>query len=142
MSLSIILLSTLIRLTAPNNLGQLEINITGMQSNKGTIHIAIYDNAEAFPKERQFIIKKFIPAKQSSITITDLPFGNYAIAAYHDTNSNEKLDKNIFGIPTEPYAFSNGIKPKWKRPIFKEAKFQFNQSKLQLKLQLCKWKDL
>ena len=42
-----------------------------------------------------------------SYTFKDIPFGIYAVAIYHDINSNGKLDRNSLGIPTEGYAFSN-----------------------------------
>ena len=127
---------------ADTTTGALEVNITGLHSNKGKIHIALYDNAEAFPKEGRFVIKKLLSANQKSLVINGLSFGNYAIAAFHDENDNGKLDKNIFGIPTEPYAFSNNARPKWKRPTFEETVFSFYNRKMQLKLSLCKWKDL
>jgi len=42
---------------------------------------------------------------------------------YHDLNSNDELDKNFLGIPTEPYAFSNNARgfglPPYKKAMFK-----------------------
>lgn len=35
--------------------------------------------------------------------------GSYAIAVFHDTNGNGKLDRNFIGLPSEPYGFSNDV---------------------------------
>ncbi|GIU67462.1 DUF2141 domain-containing protein [Candidatus Phycosocius spiralis] len=32
------------------------------------------------------------------------------VRAFRDTNGNQKLDTNLIGIPSEPYAFSNNAK--------------------------------
>ena len=40
-------------------------------------------------------------------TFENLPYGDYAIAIYHDRNSNERLNRGLFGMPEEGYGFSN-----------------------------------
>jgi uncharacterized protein (DUF2141 family) len=35
--------------------------------------------------------------------------GSYAIAVFHDTNGDGKLDRNFIGLPSEPYGFSNNV---------------------------------
>ena len=39
-----------------------------------------------------------------------LPAGDYAMRAFHDVNGNGQMDTNPFGMPTEPYAFSNNAR--------------------------------
>jgi len=55
-----------------------------------------------------------------------LPAGDYAVSVYHDVNGNGKLDKNVFGAPTEPYAFSRNYKPVFRAPKFDEVKINLN----------------
>ena len=48
--------------------------------------------------------------------LEDVPPGSYAIAAYHDLDSDKQFDKNFVGIPKEPVGLSNVrefSKPKW-----------------------------
>ena len=40
-------------------------------------------------------------------TFTGLVPGRYAIKAFHDVNGDGKMGSNPFGMPTEPFAFSN-----------------------------------
>lgn len=58
-----------------------------------------------------------------------LPKGDYAISVYHDLNANEKLDKNFFGAPIEPYGFSRNFKPLLRAPRFDEVKISLNQDR-------------
>jgi uncharacterized protein (DUF2141 family) len=53
----------------------------------------------------------------------ELAPGEWAVALTQDTNNNDKLDKNFLGIPTEPFAFSNNVRPHLSAPSFKECEF-------------------
>lgn len=64
-----------------------------------------------------------------SIVIKDLPKGTYAVSLYHDVNSDKTCNLNFFGIPKEPYAFSNNFKPKFSAPKFKDCQFELNSNK-------------
>ena len=53
----------------------------------------------------------------------NLPAGAYGMKAFHDVNGNGKMDVNPFGMPTEPFAFSNNAvgnmgPAKWDRARF------------------------
>ena len=67
--------------------------------------IGVFESEATFLKEDGRIAEASIPASEAEEglikTQFELPLGKaYAIAAYHDANSNEKLDKNgTFGPP-------------------------------------------
>lgn len=48
-----------------------------------------------------------VAAGQREVTFRNLPDGDYALKAFHDVNGNGRMDTNPFGLPVEPYAFSN-----------------------------------
>ena len=50
--------------------------------------------------------------------------GAYAFVAYLDENGDGKLNRGPLGAPREPFAFSNGVVPKLRRPKFDEAKVE------------------
>ena len=58
------------------------------------------------------------------IVLEEIPEGEYAIAVFHDENTNGKLDTNFLGIPKEQYGFSNHAKGQMKPPKFEDAKFK------------------
>ncbi|RKX74450.1 MAG: hypothetical protein DRP60_10265, partial [Spirochaetes bacterium] len=64
-----------------------------------------------------------------SYIFKNLPQGLFAVAVYHDQNENEELDKGLFGIPKEGYAFSNNVFGSFGPPKFDEASFLLNGKK-------------
>lgn len=44
-----------------------------------------------------------------------------AISAFIDVDDDEELDRGLFGIPTEPWGFSNDLTPFFGAPRFKDA---------------------
>ena len=72
-----------------------------------------------------------------SYTFSNLTTGEYALAIYHDENSNGKLDSNFLGMPTEDYVFSNYATGNFGPPSFEDAKFTLTDT-LDIKLELNK----
>lgn len=62
-------------------------------------------------------------------TFRAVPVGTYAIASFHDANSNGKLD-TMMGMPKEGFAFSRNPPMKPRAPRFNEASFRSNGSPL------------
>ena len=109
---------------------QLTIKIENIEVLEGDIKIAVFNKSEEFLKQ-DYIFKKYKKAVKSStetIIIDDLPKGEYAFILYHDENGDGKLNRNMFGIPREPFAFSNNVKPKLAKPTFEECKFSLEEN--------------
>ncbi len=51
--------------------------------------------------------------------------GVYALSAFHDENSNGKLDTNFLGMPVEDYCASRNARGTFGPPSFDDAKFQY-----------------
>ena len=103
----------------------LEITVTNIQESKGDIYLGIYNKRESFPDEKKPFKNRIVSAEKGSVTISmSLPVGVYAVSVYHDVNRNGKLDKNVFGAPTEPYGFSNGLRPLFSAPDFEQCSFE------------------
>ncbi|MFZ0887958.1 MAG: DUF2141 domain-containing protein [Candidatus Binataceae bacterium] len=62
--------------------------------------------------------------------------GTYALAVIHDENSNGKLDTDLFGIPTEGYAFSKDASAWFGTPSFPAASFSYNGQSLDMTISL------
>jgi len=117
--------------------GTITVQVYGIKEIKGKVVIGLYKNPKNFPevgKQYKGIITK-VTTKSATYTFIDVPDGHYAIALFHDINSNGKLDYSFFGIPEELYAFSCITKTCFKTPKFHEAKFKFkDKHKLKIKL--------
>lgn len=117
---------------------QINLKILGVQGNKGSCRIAIYDSPKAFNKPEMALHKESVPLDGRSESSDDavpwdatinIPNGMgvyIAIAVYHDQNGNDQLDKNSLGIPIEPYGFSMNPKRGFGPPKFQEVSFVFS----------------
>ena len=101
----------------------------------GEIHVAVYDNAEAFEADRgekrgaaPGITEGTIAmVEPGSVTyVYELPPGTYAIGIFHDVNLSSKMDNNFFGVPKEQYGFSNNARALLGPPAFEAAAFELN----------------
>ena len=107
---------------------QIDLVVENIHSKDGILKIALYSNADEYEREIYFRgINLKVDANTREYIIEDVPDGVYAIAIYHDINQNEKLDTNFFGIPKEPYGFSNNPKT-LTRPSFDEVKFTLDKT--------------
>ena len=107
----------------------LRVIIDNLSTNDGEIEISVYTPKNKFPEENGQLKKyRFKPENlKLDVQLKDLPYGELAIALFHDENNNGKIDKNMIGIPTEPYGFSNNYKPTIKAPNFDNCKFAYNK---------------
>lgn len=121
----LILLFTLFFINAPSKTKDLTLTISNIKHIEGSIEIGLFNDGERFLEKGQAFRSVSVEVKSDSeiVVIKDLPKGTYAISLYHDKNSNGICDRNFFGIPKEPYAFSNNFKPKFSAPTFKNCEF-------------------
>lgn len=120
----------------------LHITFTNIKAAKGSLYVGVYDSEADFLKPEKACLKKIIPVTATGSIDLDLPElapGVYALSAFHDLNGNGKLDTNIFGIPTEPYCFSNNARPKFRAPNWAEAKFEVKEEGGSISVKMEKW---
>ena len=75
----------------------------------GQIMVALFDNQATYDGEGQPVRVAMVNAADdpASAVFEGLPTGTYAAKMFHDVNGNGRMDTNPFGMPIEPYAFSN-----------------------------------
>jgi uncharacterized protein (DUF2141 family) len=101
------------------------IVVTNVASAEGKIHVALCRQAE-FLKPCRLSVELHAKAGTTTATILAVPPGQYAAYAYHDRNSNGRVDRNLIGLPTEDVGFSNGAlkglrKPEWRAAAFEHG---------------------
>ncbi|OON67719.1 hypothetical protein B0919_16080 [Hymenobacter sp. CRA2] len=99
--------------------------VSKLASTQSAVKLYFYNAPDGFLKPKQYAFYKVVrPGGQSRITLpVELTNGEWAVAITQDTNNNDKLDKNFVGIPTEPFAFSNNVRPRLAPPVFEDCKF-------------------
>lgn len=108
------------------NTSDLQIRVTGLESGKGVVRYAIFDDAKDFPRRKGRIARGEVEATAQGVTIVvrDLKPGDYAVAVFHDVNRNDEFDQGLFGIPLESYGFSNNATGYFSAPNFDEARIR------------------
>ena len=88
----------------------------------GRMYIGIFKPTNVFPQGPP-LTKQSVAVDAHTVHVTfELEPGEYAVALYQDVNSNGHIDKRMFGLPKEPYGFSNNIRPHLATPKFDECK--------------------
>lgn len=121
----------------------LNLTIQNIQKVEGKVMIAVFKGEGNFLEDGKAIASKIaLVEKTGALTVVfpNLPLGkDYAVAVYHDVNGNEKLNTNLFGVPTEPYGFSNNARSKWGAPKYNIARFELNELTKNMIIQVKKW---
>ena len=126
-----ILLSTLSFTFQPSvRTGNLIVIVKNIRNTKGQIGLSLYQSGDGFPNHpEKALVSVFIKAKADSATysFSNIKPGIYAAAAFHDENSDKKVNSNFLGIPKEGIGVSNNVKGRFGPPKFDDAKFTFSQ---------------
>jgi uncharacterized protein (DUF2141 family) len=104
----------------------LRIHVDGLRNSIGDIGTTIFASPDGWPEDNNKAFRHGptpIPPGERQVTAvwTNLPPGDYGVAAIHDENQNHKLDKNFIGIPKEGFGFANNPHVVLSAPGFKEA---------------------
>tara|TARA_R110002050_G_scaffold54521_3_gene123256 strand:- start:397 stop:813 length:417 start_codon:yes stop_codon:yes gene_type:complete len=133
----LIILLSLLFISPSSEKKVLTLNITNIETIKGTIEIGIFNTNERFLEEGQAYktTSVKVTADKHTVVFKDLPPGNYAVSMYHDVNADGECNRNFMGIPKEPYGFSNNFRPRFSAPTFKDCEFTLDSNKT-LKIEL------
>jgi uncharacterized protein (DUF2141 family) len=104
----------------------LRIHVDGLRNSKGNIGTVVFKSAQGWPDDtgKAFRVGPApidADGRHGTAIWSDIPAGDYGVAAIHDENSNAKLDKNLFGIPKEGFGFANNPHVGWGPAPFKAA---------------------
>ena len=105
------------------------LQVGGLGKVEGELRIAMFNSQESYTKEPFFAV--VLPVDSTTVywQVDELPYGNYAIAVYHDKNTNGKLDTNLLGIPKERYGFSNNARGRFGPASWNDSYFSFDAIK-------------
>ena len=126
----LIVIAVIFSSTAFAQSGRITVDISGIKNIEGQIAIGLFKNADGFPEISKAYKGTFLEVAEKTIQYTffGIQNGDYAIAVFHDSNNNSKLDKNFIGIPKEGYGFSkNANMGTFGPPNFDQAKFKLDE---------------
>ena len=104
----------------------LTIEVASFENTKGVLRVCVTDQKDDFLKSCAFSKIVTVEDDTVSLKIENIEKGNYAVSVYHDENNSGILETGgVFGIPLEPYGFSNNptmtFGPSYKKSVFKMA---------------------
>ncbi|MFN7180528.1 DUF2141 domain-containing protein [Hyphomonas sp.] len=104
----------------------LTIDITNIKTAKGKVYAALFDaNGFAANKSLQGVAAE-VAGDTVRISFEGVAPGTYGVKLYHDVNGNGKLDRNLIGMPSEPYGFSNDAPVRMGPPRWADAAFEYS----------------
>jgi uncharacterized protein (DUF2141 family) len=105
----------------------IEVRVQGVTA-KGKVLVAVCDK-NTFLKDCAYSGSAPAKAGETVVTVDGVPTGSWAVLSYQDENDNGKLDRNVLGIPKEPYAFSRDARGRFGPPSFEDAAFELRDEK-------------
>ena len=115
----------------------IHVDVEGLRNDKGQVMCALYSSAEGFPKDGSKALaqlKSPIANGHAVCDFTGIGPSTYAIAVFHDENSNGKMDTNFVGMPREGVGASNDAQGHFGPPPFDKAAFRFTGGRMELKI--------
>lgn len=104
----------------------LEVVFENIKKPRGDVRLAMFSNSEGYSGKGSPVRAAVVSVASDTVTATfeGLEPGTYAIRAFHDVDGDGKMDTNLFGMPTEPFAFSNNAKARGGPAAWDEASFK------------------
>ncbi len=106
------------------------------RNERGVVRCALFARESKWLEEPLRHASATISGEQAACRFDGVAPGTYAIVAFHDENSNEKLDFALFGVPREGYAASNGAHRVLGPPTFQDARFELKSGNLELRAKM------
>jgi uncharacterized protein (DUF2141 family) len=80
------------------------------------------------------------PARPGTMRFTfrNVPAGPIAVAVYQDVNGDGQLNRNLLGIPSEPYGFSNDV-GRIAIPTFERARVRVDEPATTIPVRLARF---
>ena len=102
----------------------LTVKLTGLKVG-GVVKIGVYASEAAYNSGKATSgAEVAVTDTVMTVEIPGLATGEYGLKLYHDRNDNDKMDTNPFGMPTEPFAFSNNAKGNFGPASWDKARFE------------------
>jgi uncharacterized protein (DUF2141 family) len=123
--------------------GKIALHFSNLNSDKGVVRIALFSDKRSYSDSEGGDAGKAF--KKDTATIKNgvcdyafdkVPYGEYAVKAFHDEDNSGNFVKGAFGIPKVQYAFSNNARGAFGPPSYEKAKFSLNKSELDMVIKM------
>ncbi len=124
----------------PIGSGTLIVEVEGLRSSEGTIHVGLFAGPEGFPQDTAAMVRSatmmLAEDGERAIRFDGLVYGDYAVAVLHDENASGAMDTGFLGIPKEGLGFSNNPRIGFGAPSFESCSVRFDEPEMALRLRV------
>ncbi|MEM7437761.1 MAG: DUF2141 domain-containing protein [Myxococcota bacterium] len=107
---------------------ELVVEIRAIEAARGDdIYCSLFGSEQGFPMDSSKALETTQAKGKGETRLCTFAVpkaGTYAVSVLHDENGNRKVDTKVFGIPTEGWATSKNVKPRFRAPNFEESRFE------------------
>ena len=105
--------------------GTVTVRVTNLRNAKGRVHVDLCPEAHFLKDDCPYVASSPAQAPVTVLVVRNIPPGRYAAQLFHDENVNDKMDRGLFGIPKEGFAFSRDAPIHMSPPKWREAEFVY-----------------
>jgi uncharacterized protein (DUF2141 family) len=117
----------------------LRVELQGFRSDVGLARVSLFEAPEGFPEDPSRARRVWVGPIQGgrcSLEWAGLEPGTYAVAAIHDEDGDERLDRGLFGVPQEGFGVSNDPPVRLGLPRFEDAIFRLEPPGRELRVSI------
>lgn len=113
-----------------------KIEANNIDVSKGRLLVAVCLEKEFLRGKCTYSTVVDVTSDPQQLLVPKLPVGTYAVKVGHDKNSNNKIDTNFYGAPSEPIGFSKNKVGKYGPPDFKDVSVEYKGAPVALSIDL------
>lgn len=104
------------------------VTIEDVRSEDGALLVEVLDSEAAWKDEAPPLAQRVVPPVTPATTFElALVPGAYGIRVYQDVDDDRELDTNAFGLPREPFGFSNDARGRFGPPRWRDVRFEVEE---------------
>jgi uncharacterized protein (DUF2141 family) len=103
--------------------GAITVNVGNVRNSRGRVIVDICTQDKFLKDNCPYHGEAPARAGTTTVTVANVPAGEFAAQAFHDENNSGEVDRALFGIPKEGIGFSRDARirmspPKWRDAVF------------------------
>jgi uncharacterized protein (DUF2141 family) len=128
------------KLAASAPIGTINVHVVRLRNDHGQVICTLFTPSDKFPDQshKGMTIAVSIQNRHATCHFKTVPYGNYAVVAFHDENRDGEFNQNWLGMPKEGFGFS-GNPGLLKKPVFNDAKFVVDHPLVNVTINLNYW---
>lgn len=114
------------------------VRVSGLSAEATPLRIAVFNSEKRWLDDASAAYKTVLEGggRVREWRVQGMPSGDYAVAVFEDQNRDGKLNRDLLGIPKEPYGFSNNVRGTFGPPSWKDAKVAVTGETSQIEIKL------